>query len=208
MDRETLIKEYCADCVSFRDGKCIEFPEGSYCEILTDLLSVQTVSDCDNEYETHESDANYDVLSVMRDFGLKPDAETLRFILSQYRKIITETSHGMLSKLTYLADEYIKTFREHDTQSDKWISCNDRLPEFKKDVLIYAVRKDLQDDESPNDEGNHVFAITSMSDELWIGHAIKTEPYWVAPFEFFRQNYSVTHWMELPENPEVNTSLG
>ena len=79
-----------------------------------------------------------------------------------------------------------------------WISVKDALPELKKDVLVYAVGKEVGGMKFSN-----VTCITCYTNILWIGHAIETDPYWKSPWQYFNSDYDVKFWQYLPEPPEV-----
>ena len=68
-----------------------------------------------------------------------------------------------------------------------WISVEERLPEFDIDVLVFATG-----------DFRSVITITSYSDHLH-GFNIKG---WVSPWQYFHKNYTITHWMPLPQPPE------
>ena len=83
---------------------------------------------------------------------------------------------------------------EVDMEKNKWIRCEDRLPELREEVLIYAIGKE--------DAFSPIIAIS----ELYI---FKLLPFsngtleWRDPWDYFSKNYEVTHWMPLPDAPEV-----
>ena len=76
----------------------------------------------------------------------------------------------------------------------KWISVNERLPEFHEEVLVYAIGKE--------DAFTPVMAIS----EIYI---FKLLPFsngtieWRDPWDYFNKNYKVTHWMPLPKAPDL-----
>ena len=70
----------------------------------------------------------------------------------------------------------------------KWISVEDRLPEFNVYVLVYAVGKDDKKE----------ITITSYTNSMY-GLGITG---WIAPWQYFSYNYKITHWMPLPEPPK------
>lgn len=69
----------------------------------------------------------------------------------------------------------------------KWISVEERLPEFNVDVLVYAVGKD----------DKKVITITSYTNSMY-GLGITG---WIAPWQYFSYNYKITHWMPIPDAP-------
>lgn len=76
----------------------------------------------------------------------------------------------------------------------RWIPVTERLPNLYEDVLISYRYKKGEGDQS------HVhITITSMSDcnRFWVN--LKTEPYWIEPFQYFDSNYEVIAWMPLPD---------
>lgn len=88
------------------------------------------------------------------------------------------------SKLSINALAYIQQLEQ---RVPRWISVEERLPEEDEDVLVFAIG-DLC----------AVIAITSYSHNL---HGLRIDG-WRPPWEYFRHNYKITHWMPLPEPPE------
>ena len=88
---------------------------------------------------------------------------------------------------------------ENSLAIQRWISVNDRLPEPNVNVLVYAV--------GVLEEfiGAKTIAITSMSDTNRFTGYGKTEPYWLDAWQYFLIDYKITHWMPLPEEPEVES---
>ena len=80
--------------------------------------------------------------------------------------------------------------------STNWISVKDRLPEPGMSVIIYGTPK-----EDPEHTDGKI-AITYMSEWNFLDSRIKTEPYWIMPWQYFSFDYTITHWMPLPEPPE------
>ena len=81
-------------------------------------------------------------------------------------------------------------------QQPQWISVKDRLPEPGMSVIIYG---------TPNEDPEHTdgkIAITHMSEWNYLNSQIKTEPYWIMPWQYFSFDYTITHWMPLPEPPK------
>lgn len=73
-------------------------------------------------------------------YGLTPDG--VDFALSQYQIVISEITHGMMSKLSYYAKDIIQVAQERwcDTCDLKaisgWISVKDRLPEESDGTVL------------------------------------------------------------------------
>ena len=95
-----------------------------------------------------------------------------------------------------LASDIIKKINESDDHG--WISVDDALPELDRDVLVYAVGKEVMGMKFSN-----VMCITQYTDVLYIGHAVKVEPYWKSPWQYFSNDYDVKFWQYLPEPPAV-----
>lgn len=63
-------------------------------------------------------------------------------------------------------------------------------------VLVYAAGKD-----SDWYKSGGKIAITYMSNLNRFNWRYETEAYWVEPWDFFSVDYTITHWMPLPEVP-------
>jgi len=74
-----------------------------------------------------------------------------------------------------------------------WISVNDKLPDFSKNVLVFGETKGS----NPNMGGGYVF-ITQRKDLKGTPMEGKEDRY--LGNDNFYANY-VTHWMELPDKP-------
>lgn len=74
----------------------------------------------------------------------------------------------------------------------QWIEVNKKLPELHKDVLIYAVRND-----------NCEEGVVAISNRfiMKIFPSSKGQEVWSAPWEYFMNDYHITHWMPLPDKP-------
>ena len=79
--------------------------------------------------------------------------------------------------------------------NQRWISVEDRLPEIGRDVLVFGKAKEP-------DLYNDNISITRMSDTNVFNRALKTDPYWITPYQYYFRNYTITHWIPLPESPE------
>lgn len=72
----------------------------------------------------------------------------------------------------------------------EWISVKDKLPADDGYVLVYAVGR-----------FDTVLEIARYSH-----HKSVLEPKgWIYPYTFFPQEYTITHWMLLPEAPKEET---
>lgn len=82
------------------------------------------------------------------------------------------------------------------TLTEQWISVKNALPEINQRVLVFGVGK------YEDFIGTTQIAITFMSDDNLINRCYKSEPYWIAPWQYFLTDYEITHWMALPEGPK------
>ena len=106
------------------------------------------------------------------------------------------------------ADEIERLRRDVKKQQEKmiemakrlphWVSVEERLPNVDEKVLVFAIGK------LDGFIGDTVIALTSMSDTNWLNHHEKVDkPYWLDPWQYFLTDYRITHWMPLPEPPQV-----
>lgn len=73
-----------------------------------------------------------------------------------------------------------------------WISVAEALPEVDQKVLIYAVGK------AYGFEGDTVMALACQ-------HMHRNgSRRWSTPWQYFHSDYKITHWMPLPDAPEVD----
>lgn len=82
-----------------------------------------------------------------------------------------------------------------DANNAGWISVKDRLPELKKEVMVYAVGK------IEGFTGRHAYALC----DRFVQHVFPSSPgheRWSTPWEYFHTDYEITHWMPLPEPPK------
>lgn len=75
----------------------------------------------------------------------------------------------------------------------EWVSVKDDLPNPGEKVLVFATGK------ANGFEGHTVLAITQMSNVMF---NFTCNPYWIDPWQYFRSNYEITHWMPLPPAPK------
>lgn len=80
-----------------------------------------------------------------------------------------------------------------------WVNIEERMPPLNTDVLVFARQK------MENITPGGIKVITRLKDSFYFGsEPIKTtEPYWHSPFQYFTANYNITHWMPLPEDPDI-----
>lgn len=77
----------------------------------------------------------------------------------------------------------------------RWIPVTERLPELNQEVLVYAVGK------IDGFIGSSVFALSERFLFKFFPSSKGTEE-WRSPWQYFMEDYEITHWMPLPEPPE------
>lgn len=82
-----------------------------------------------------------------------------------------------------------------DVKPVTWIPVTERLPELDKEVLVYAVGK------IDGFIGSSVYALTERFLFKFFPSSKGTEE-WRLPWQYFMEDYEITHWMPLPEPPE------
>lgn len=80
--------------------------------------------------------------------------------------------------------------------NQRWISVEDRLPEIGREVLVFGKAKNP-------DLYNDNISITRMNDTNVFNTSLKTDPYWISPYQYYFKNYTITHWMPFPDSPYV-----
>ena len=73
----------------------------------------------------------------------------------------------------------------------KWKKVEDALPEVGEDVLVYAVGRQNRDD--------YAYAITRRAKYSIFSTRVER---WRSPWEYFHEEYEITHWMPLPKKPD------
>lgn len=115
--------------------------------------------------------------------------ECCKMIKAQNRllaKYIENDEHLFIVTLNKLADRILELSEGYNSG---WISCNDRLPDTDRDVLI-SVKCKL--------DGELDIAISSWVDARFGGHSLGYKE-WSKPWDCFHSNYEVLAWRELPK---------
>ena len=87
---------------------------------------------------------------------------------------------------------YVQGFK---AAQPKWISVEERMPEFNQNVMVYGVGLPKY-----GFEGQTAIAITSYTNhKYWLDVAG-----WNEPWQFFLADYEITHWMPLPSTKGLN----
>ena len=90
------------------------------------------------------------------------------------------------------SSDYCRGWNDAVAEMPKWISVKERMPEAEQEVLVYAVGYDF------GFEGDTVMAITCPSMHR------DGSMYWRSPWQYFQSDYKITHWMLMPDAPEVD----
>ena len=90
------------------------------------------------------------------------------------------------------SSDYCRGWNDAVAEMPKWISVKERMPEAEQKVLVYAVGYAF------GFEGDTVMAITCQSMHR------DGSMYWHSPWQYFQSDYKITHWMPLPDAPEVD----
>ncbi len=122
-----------------------------------------------------------DVKNLLKDYGL-PNLETLEYVLQQYQILINELSHNKFSKLTTAAKYIIDKVNAESVKHGPWISTKEKMPEKDTSVLICAC-------------GHRV---TAYYDHLKKAFILTEDE------NLYYKLSAVTHWMPLPEVPQMD----
>lgn len=76
----------------------------------------------------------------------------------------------------------LMAYRATDTERLHWIPCNERLPEQEVRVLLFA------------------------ADEVYVGELTDIKDLFDTDIGFMKNGH-VTHWMPMPDSPEVNKDV-
>ena len=74
----------------------------------------------------------------------------------------------------------------------QWIPVSERLPDHSNDVLIYGI----------SDENGEPLILISTYCEKTFGGQFLGSKGWAEPFPYFSHDYTITHWMPLPQPPK------
>lgn len=85
--------------------------------------------------------------------------------------------------------------RKQEAAIPKWIPVTDRLPELHQEVLVYAIGK------IDGFIGESTIALTDRFVFRLFPSSPGTEM-WSSPWQYFHEDYEITHWMPLPKAPE------
>lgn len=88
----------------------------------------------DTIYDLEYSENNSELNKILNDYGF-PDESALRFALENYMKVITELSHGSLSKYNYSADFLMLKFKDKLTVNDAF-KDTDEVPEDGRSIIF------------------------------------------------------------------------
>ena len=100
---------------------------------------------------------------------------------------------------TSKAYEMMAEAYEAEVTKSYWIPVTERLPELDKEVLVYAVGK------IDGFIGSSVYALTERFLFKFFPSSKGTEE-WRSPWQYFMEDYEITHWMPLPEPPKEETN--
>ena len=122
---------------------------------------------------------------ICENHGLTP--EGVNYALEQYQKVICEITHGLLSKLTYDADDILRLAQERWCETcdlkeeNEWVSVDDRTPDTPLRCIGYA--------KDPEGFCGQMFAVWFAPFMGWWHGSVKLKD------DF------ITHWMPLPKPP-------
>ena len=98
-------------------------------------------------------------------------------------------------KLGNLLSSYIKrVFNDSRFSIVEWVPVEERLPEYEKEVLVFAKGKT-----GTGFENSSVYALTSRSDKNRFDSSLTTMPYWKDPWQYFHSDYDIVAWLNIPE---------
>jgi hypothetical protein len=135
--------------------------------------------------DTKDGEVGMTLRQIAEKYGLTSDG--VDFALSQYQIVISEITHGMMSKLSYYAKDIIQVAQERwcDTCDLKavsgWISVKDRLPEKSGTYLCYQPK---------------AADICCLNTVRW-----STQLGWMGK-EVGSRIEGIEYWMPLPEPPK------
>jgi hypothetical protein len=95
----------------------------------------------DTIYNLEYTENNNELNNILDDYGF-PDESALRFALENYMRVITELSHGNLSKYNYTADFLISTFKDKLTVNDAF-KDTDEVPEDGRSIIFIVNHRSI-----------------------------------------------------------------
>ncbi len=95
----------------------------------------------DTIYDLEYTETNNELNKILEYYGF-PDESALRFALDNYMKVITEMSHGSLSKYNYCADFLISTFKDKLTVWDAF-KDTDEVPEDGRSIIFIVNHRSI-----------------------------------------------------------------
>ena len=90
--------------------------------------------------------------------------------------------------IMHICGDALAYINQLEARVPKWINVKDRLPEDDVGVIVYAV----------SNNGDHTIVVTFHTHTLY-GFNIEG---WASPWQYFTRNYTITHWMPMPEPPK------
>lgn len=90
--------------------------------------------------------------------------------------------------MMHICSDALSYINQLEARVPKWISVKDRLPEDDVDVIVYAV----------SNNGGYTIVVTFHTHTLY---GLNIEG-WASPWQYFTRNYTITHWMPLPDPPK------
>ena len=148
---------------------------------------------------------------VADNHGLTP--EGVDYALRQYQIVISEITHGLLSKLSYDAHDVLQCAQERwcdtcelkaqeatDTNSGKWISVNDAMPPERETIFAKFKGTDKWNPAMFATSSEDVRVVVKFEDgtrKVW--HDSTIDGKWKCERENVYPKRTVIYWMPNPE---------